>query len=79
MKIAHDLLRVLLWFLLSGLASAALMAVWRSQYSSPSDESAAAFVACMVAGLVLAVGSFFVSKRVAGALIPLTTKTRSHA
>lgn len=27
LKIAHDLLRVLLWFLLSGLASAALMAV----------------------------------------------------
>ena len=77
LKVAHDLLRVLLWFLLSGVCSAGLLAVWRSQYSAPSEESAVAFVACIVVGLGLAIGSFFVSKRVAVALIPINHKTRS--
>lgn len=76
LKVAHDLLHVLLWFLLSGLCSAVLLAIWRSQFTAPNDESAASFVACIVVGLGLACGSFFVSKRVAAVLIPLNQKAR---
>ena len=77
MKIAHDLLRLVVWFLLSGLASAGLLAVWRSQYATPTEESAAVFVACLIVGCALAVAWFFLSKRVASALVPINRTTRS--
>ncbi len=75
LKVAHDLTRLFVWFLLSGLCSAGLLAAWRDQFAQPSEASATAFVVCMVLGCGLAVLAFFLSKRVASALIPINPKT----
>lgn len=74
LKIAHDITRLAVWFVLSGLCSAGLMAAWRTQFDADSEASSVAFIVCMALGCVFAVVSFFLAKRVAGALVPVPVR-----